>query len=326
MNAFLRLFEISNVWRLLLLAAALSAGACVSGKHSMSVSLGEVHGDALSSSGVVSVPAGGGIFSPPSNARVAKDDRVLLVCWNVHKSTGEGFRRELEEVVNGAGDCGEVIFCLQEAKSATFDDVRQLGDAPLAGHYAESWRYPMSKNSTGVMTVSGSGLPALNSQRLRSAAREFCITSPKVSLVSELGLANGQQLTVINCHGLAFVTDAKFAAQLDAVFSALEGAVDGQAPSAVIVCGDFNVWSSARLSALEQRAAAAGLTEAVVNGHSGPDTPPILGMLSPLVGYDSAIPLDRIYSRGIDVLECRTVEGLESSDHAPLVLEFSPRG
>ena len=50
-----------------------------------------------------------------------------------------------------------------------------------------------------------------------------------VSLVSELELPNERRLTVINCHGLNFVTEAKFRSQLDRVFSVLGG---GQANSA----------------------------------------------------------------------------------------------
>ena len=126
-------------------------------------------------------------------------------------------------------------------------------------------------------------------------------------------------LRVANCHGLNFVTEKKFQAQLDDLFSSLE---EGGNAGPAIVCGDFNVWSSARLAALEERVRTSGLTEASADGHSGPDTPAILRALTPIVGYDPGIPLDRIYTRGLKVLDCQSVKGMESSDHAPLVLEF----
>jgi endonuclease/exonuclease/phosphatase (EEP) superfamily protein YafD len=123
-----------------------------------------------------------------------------------------------------------------------------------------------------------------------------------------------------NCHGLNFVTEKSFRAQLDDLFSSLEA---GSNSGPAIVCGDFNVWSSSRLAALEERVRASGLIEASADDHSGPDTPTFLRALTPLVGYDPGIPLDRIYTRGLKVLGCRSVKGLESSDHAPLVLEFA---
>ena len=90
----------------------------------------------------------------------------------------------------------------------------------------------------------------------------------------------------------------------------------------MIVCGDFNVWSQSRLALLEQKVHAAGLDEANVLGHRTPNLPTWVSALTPLFGVDPEIPLDRIYARGIDIVECRSIDGMESSDHAPLLLRF----
>lgn len=304
-----------NGWRAAFLALALGQFGCVSGTHSVSLSLG----DRKSEEEIVAISEPG--LLKEEVAAEGDEWKIHLVCWNVHKSTDAMFQRELKSLVSDVGVDEGLIFCLQEARPATWEAIRRLSpDDSLFGHYAESWRYPMAKTSTGVMTINGPGVPAVESERLQSRAREFFLTSPKVSLVSGLVLPDGQLLRVVNCHGLNFVTEKTFRAQLDQVFASLE---EGSNSGPAIVCGDFNVWSPGRLAALEARVQASGLTEASADGHSGPDTPAFLRALTPLVGYDPGIPLDRIYTRGLKVLGCRTVKGLESSDHAPLILEFA---
>ena len=170
------------------------------------------------------------------------------------------------------------------------------------------------------MTLSESGLAPAVVEGLHSERREFFIASPKVCLRSELTLGDGRTLVVVNCHGLNFVTNRSFQRQLDQVFASISGSGAGDA---VIVCGDFNVWSSERLEMLETKAREAGLTEAGADEHCGPDTPALLRLATPLFGYDPDIPLDRIYARGIDIQECRSLSHVECSDHSPLVLRFS---
>ena len=39
-------------------------------------------------------------------------------------------------------------------------------------------------------------------------------------------------------------------------------------------------------------------------------------------GFDPKIRLDRIYTRGLEVLDCYSHTGSESSDHLPLVMSY----
>lgn len=247
----------------------------------------------------------------------ASDDYHLL-CWNVHKAADARFVDELDYLLSEVPEQGVVLLCFQETRSTTFD---LIGDGlPVTGHYAESWRYPWAKRSTGVMTLSGSGLAPTTAVGLHSERREFFIASPKVCLRSELALADGRKLVVVNCHGLNFVTNRSFQRQLDQVFASIG---DLAIEDPVIVCGDFNVWSSARLEMLNAKAREAGLAEIGADEHSGPDTPTILRLATPIFGFDPDIPLDRIYARGIEVQESRSVSNVKSSDHSPLLLRFS---
>ena len=164
--------------------------ACVSGKHSLSVSLGE--GEAASAEEIVAVSEGGSLKE--AGAANTRDEwRIHLVCWNVHKSTDARFQQEFKSLVSDVGIDEGMIFCLQEARPATWEAIRRLcPDDSMFGHYAESWRYPLATSSTGVMTINGPGLTAVDSERLHSGGREFFLTSPKVSLVSGLVLPDGQ--------------------------------------------------------------------------------------------------------------------------------------
>jgi len=286
---------------------AVACSSCVSGRHSMSVSLG----GGLEKSSTLEAER-------PAAPTADDGGDYHLVCWNVHKADDSLFVDELAALLADIPAQDEVLLCLQEARSTTFGLIGD--DLPVTGHYAESWRYPWADRSTGVMTLSESGLTPTAARGLHSEQREFFIASPKVCLRSELALADGRKLIVVNCHGLNFVTNRSFQRQLDQVFASIG---DSQTGDAVIVCGDFNVWSSERLEMLEAKAREAGLAEAGADQHFGPDTPALLRLASPIFGFDPDIPLDRIYARGIEIHECRALAHVQSSDHSPLVLRFS---
>jgi hypothetical protein len=180
---------------LLTLLSALGQLGCVSGTHSLSVSLG----DGRTQEEVVAVPQ---LESLEQEPEATEDEwKIHLVCWNVHKSTDQKFQLELKSLVSDVGVDEGLIFCLQEARPATWEAIRRLcPDDSMFGHYAESWRYPLATTSTGVMTINGPGLPAVESERLHSGGREFFLTSPKVSLVSGLVLPDGELPWFELCH------------------------------------------------------------------------------------------------------------------------------
>ncbi|MFV1994578.1 MAG: endonuclease/exonuclease/phosphatase family protein [Verrucomicrobiales bacterium] len=240
-----------------------------------------------------------------------------FVSWNVHKATDERFAREVKDLLATIPEDDRVILCMQEVRSSTYDLIKDLHRNEVSGHYAPSWRYPFSQRSTGVLTISNWSQPAARATSIPSPRREFLLTSPKVSLHTEVGLEGSDNLQVINCHGLNFVTDSVFARQLDEIFTNLRGP-----ESPAIVCGDFNVWSADRLEILLEKAREAGLAEADPPEPGISAAPRWRRWLKGFQGYDPDIALDRIFTRGIDVLECYYDESSLSSDHLPLVLRF----
>lgn len=240
-----------------------------------------------------------------------------FICWNVHKATDTQFTEDVRGLLEEIPNDGKVTLCLQEARSTTFDMIKGLHRETVSGHYAPSWRFAFSGQSTGVMTVGNQPLPDSGIKPIRSPRRELYVASPKVSLRSEVSLADGRNLQIINCHGLNFVPFSVLPDQLDEIFGALRCS-----ESPAIVCGDFNVWSEKRLELLNQYASAAGLVEAHPTGDARSPAPKWLAWMNRFNGYDPDIRLDRIYTRGIEVLECRAHDGTRSSDHQPLVLSY----
>jgi endonuclease/exonuclease/phosphatase family metal-dependent hydrolase len=240
-----------------------------------------------------------------------------FICWNVHKASDETFTEDVKELLETVPEKNNLILCFQEVRSTTFDMIKGLHREAVSGHYAPSWRLPFSKKSTGVLTIGNQPLPESGVVPIRAPHRELFVASPKVSLRSEVPIEDGRKLQIINCHGLNFVPFSVLPKQLERIFDTLEGS-----ESPAIVCGDFNVWSERRLKLLNERAADAGLVEAHPCGPEHSPAPEWLRWMHRINGYDPDIRLDRIYTRGLEVLDCYAHVDSESSDHMPLVLRY----
>ena len=240
-----------------------------------------------------------------------------FICWNVHKAGDAVFTKDIGRLLEEIPEENNLTMCLQEVRSTTFDMIKGLHREEVSGHYAPSWRYPFSGKSTGVMTIGNQPLPESGIQPIQSPRRELYVTSPKVSLRSEVPLEDGRKLQIINCHGLNFVPFSVLPEQLKQIFGALECS-----ESPAIVCGDFNMWSDRRLDLLNGHAAQSGLVEAQPRGNGHSAAPQWLGWLNRINGFDPEIRLDRIYTRGIEVFDCYSHAESESSDHQPLVLSY----
>lgn len=240
-----------------------------------------------------------------------------FVCWNVHKASDETFTKDVGELLEAVPKDNNLILCLQEVRSTTFDMIKGLHREEVSGHYAPSWRLPFTKLSTGVLTIANRPLPDSGVIPIRAPRRELLVASPKVSLKSEVPLADGRMLQIINCHGLNFVPFSVLPGQLDQIFDTLEAS-----NSPAIVCGDFNVWSERRLKLLNQRTTDAGLAEVHPRGLQHSPSPKWLRWMIRINGFDPKIRLDRIYTRGLEVLDCYSHTGSESSDHLPLVMSY----
>jgi endonuclease/exonuclease/phosphatase (EEP) superfamily protein YafD len=239
-------------------------------------------------------------------------DSISIVSWNAQKGANPRFKPDLSRLV--IMDKPDFVF-LQEARADLLESKR------IGGYFASSWRYPWPDGKTvGLLTLSY--VPAARIQPMPSRHREFFVTAPKLSLVTEYPLVNGQRLLAINVHLLAFERwgTSGIGSQLDDL-KAIMGAHSGP----IILAGDFNAWSEKRLALVRAVADASNLTE-VADFSSGRKTADKgSSFLNGLLGIDEGLALDRVYYRGFTHHSAKVLS-YESSDHRAIqvTLDLAP--
>lgn len=240
-------------------------------------------------------------------------ETITIVSWNAEKGASPQFTGDLANLI--ITNRPDFVF-VQEAQ------VDLLQTKRIGGHFAASWSYPWPDGKTiGLLTLSS--VPPLQIQPMPSKHKEFFITAPKLSLITEYPLTNGERLLAVNVHILAFERFQTIGIRtqledLEAVMAAHTGPI--------VFTGDFNTWSQKRLDVLEGVVDALGLTEVE-------DFPPgrRLGdksnsFLNWLFGIDEGLPLDRVYYRGFTHHSAKVLT-YESSDHKAIqvTLELEPQ-
>ena len=198
----------------------------------------------------------------------------------------------------------------------------ELLDAPLLpGHFAPSWQYPWRAGSeTGVLTLSP--VAPLRSEVMPTRWREVFLATPKVALATEYPLPDGTRLLAVNVHCLNFERwgTLKVRAQLTALQARM-----AQHPGPILLAGDFNTWNPRRLrlvTALARDLQLREVEEFVGARKTGDHQSAVVNWL---LGIDRALPLDRVYYRGLSPLAA-TVLPLTSSDHRALQVTFAVAG
>jgi endonuclease/exonuclease/phosphatase (EEP) superfamily protein YafD len=236
--------------------------------------------------------------------------RVTLLSWNVQKVHDPRIAEELEALI--ARHEPDLVF-IQEAR-ADAPEPDQLG-----GYFADGWSYPWDGGPTiGVLTLSGAS--PVRAQAVRSQWREFFVTAPKVSLVTEYRLADGATLLAVNVHLLNFEKWNPFMlraqlADLEAVMAAHDGPT--------VMAGDFNTWNEHRLELVGDLASRLGLTE-ITSFEPGRTTGDLGSeIFNGLFGIAPGLPLDRVYVRGFAAVSARVL-AKGSSDHRPILVTLAP--
>jgi endonuclease/exonuclease/phosphatase (EEP) superfamily protein YafD len=220
-------------------------------------------------------------------------DGFSLASWNLYKQQRQGWRDELDALTRDTD-----ILLLQEAALQP-ELFSWLGERELAWDMtpAFSWRGA----HTGVMTL-GRG------ESLQTCAHlelEPWLRLPK-SLLASFYPINGRETTllVVNLHAVNFTvgTDS-LVAQLQSAATLIEA---HRGP--LIVAGDFNTWSPARMAAVDGLARDWQLQALQFEGQQ------------PAVHLGRTV--DHIYYRGLSVLSGE-VRRVDSSDHYPLQARFA---
>jgi len=212
---------------------------------------------------------------------------IRVVTWNIHKEGDTGWEADLARFVAGSD-----ILLLQEVTLG--DSLREiLAAGGLRWVMASSFIYESA--DIGVLTATRTAPVASCTQRVVEPLTRL----PKSAVISWLPLAGSPHtLAVANVHSINFsLSLGSYEAQLAALADTL-AAHDGP----IILGGDLNTWTSARMDAVRNVAVRLRLTE-IPFAEDGRTL--FLGN-----------QVDHLLVRGLDVV-ASGVNAVTSSDHNP---------
>jgi endonuclease/exonuclease/phosphatase (EEP) superfamily protein YafD len=236
------------------------------------------------------------VAAAPGTEGAVDPAAIRVVTWNIHKESDAGWAEDLARLVAGSD-----IVLLQEVTLR--DDVQRIIEAArLRWIMASSFIY--DNVDIGVLTATRAVPIANCTQRVV----EPLLRLPKSSIITWLRLPGSRQtLAVANVHAINFsLSLGTYEEQLAALADAL-AAHDGP----IIVGGDLNTWTGARLDAVRGIAARLRLVE----------IPFAEDKRSLFFGNQ----VDHLLVRGLTVVSAEAIP-VRSSDHNPVaaVLRLAP--
>ena len=235
-------------------------------------------------------------WAPASPAATAIDPTAIRIAtWNIHKEDDAGWEADLARFAEGSD-----VLLLQEV---TLNDALRdiLSGARMRWVMASSFLY--YDTDIGVLTATRAAPVAHCTLRVV----EPLIQLPKSSVITWLPVKDSvKTLAVANIHSINFsLSLGTYEAQLAAVGDAL---ADHDGP--IILAGDLNTWTDARLAALHKVAVRLRLAEI-----------PFAEGRSRFFGRE----VDHILVRGLAVASAAAI-AVKSSDHNPAtaVLRLAP--
>lgn len=228
------------------------------------------------------------------SAPIDRQGKLNVAVWNIYKQQKIDWQPVLTELTQQND-----LVLLQEAKlNSTF--VQYLDDHQF--HVLMAKGFKLMNVPMGVMNLSTQ--PA--NEACAYQTTEPLIRFAKSTLVSRYPLSSGEQLLVINLHGVNFdMRLSSFEAQFKQI---LHKVTMHRGP--VILAGDFNTWREGRMNIVTQLAQGLRLEEA----HYKVDfRKRVFGL-----------PLDHLYYRGLHLTGANS-DKTTASDHNPIQTQFELR-
>jgi len=235
-------------------------------------------------------------WAPASPAATAIDPTAIRIAtWNIHKEDDAGWEADLTRFA----DASDILLLQEVTLNEALRDI--VSGARMRWVMASSFIY--YDTDIGVLTATR----AVPVAHCTLRAVEPLIQLPKSSVITWLPVKGSvKTLAVANIHSINFsLSLGAYEAQLAAVGDAL---ADHEGP--IILAGDLNTWTEARLAALHKVAARLRLAEI-----------PFAEGRSRFFGKE----VDHILVRGLAVTSAATI-AVKSSDHNPAtaVLRLAP--
>lgn len=227
-------------------------------------------------------------------AALSTQTSYRFITWNIYKGDIDGLGEDYEYFIDNTDFLATQEFLLG-------DELEELAAAKSNNYWAFAKSFESGDGWTGVATVSK--WQAKQSVAVKSPGSEPITNTPKMSLISVFAIEDGRELMVVNVHGLNFnLTHGAFKKQIDDVIARVQHHV-----GPMIFAGDFNTWANERFTYLIKKTQSLGLIRAELE--------------SPM-GIMNAT-LDHIFYRDVVVTESMVLDDVFTSDHAPLMIQFS---
>ncbi len=230
--------------------------------------------------------------SAHSTPAMSLADGFSLISWNIHKGSEAGWLNDLQDITHDTD-----LLLLQEVYLDQEMQVLLDGWSP---HWVMGPAFSLQGVHAGVLTAARFSDAAACS----SLVSEPLFRVPKAVLINYYPIAGqAQAMLVANIHGVNFTLGTQqLAQQLDFIAEAI-----GDHKGPVIMAGDFNTWSKARMRLLISMAEILGLQAVDFDDQQQ----------SKHLGQ----PVDHIYFRGLKLVDSQVL-AMRTSDHLPLKAQF----
>ena len=222
--------------------------------------------------------------------------RVLV--WNMYKARNTGWSEDFQTMIQG-----KELVLLQESILNTNHDMIFQTPERFEWVMARSHKDRTTQATTGVKT--GSIVKSTAQSFFVSPDVEPFLRTPKMLLATTYPVKGCDcALLVVNIHAINFVSFIKFSRQMKQVIEAVE-----KHKGPVLLAGDFNTWSAMRFKALIDITTKMELEEVKLTRK---------GRL-----FHLNKNLDHVFCRGLKVVQTEVLMNVRSSDHYPIVVEFT---
>jgi endonuclease/exonuclease/phosphatase (EEP) superfamily protein YafD len=228
----------------------------------------------------------------------AFDGTLRVLVWNMYKARNRGWSEDFQTLIQN-----KELVILQESILNTNHDMIFQTPERFEWVMARSHKDRATQVTTGVKT--GSIVKSTAQSFFVSPDVEPFLRTPKMLLATTYPITGCDcELLVVNIHAINFVSFQKFSRQLKQVIEAVE-----MHKGPVILAGDFNTWSAMRFKSLLDITQKMEIEEVKLTRK---------GRLLHLNKH-----LDHVFCRGLVVKSTEVMMGVRSSDHYPIIVEFS---
>jgi endonuclease/exonuclease/phosphatase (EEP) superfamily protein YafD len=223
------------------------------------------------------------------------EPRLKMLVWNVAKAKKKKWISDFRSLLPGVN-----FVLLQEAT----DQKKMISEFNACADFAWTFAFNGKSQQYRYGVLIGSPFIAKKTFFIRSPVLEPLLKTDKMALGSTYAIKERiLNLLIINIHAINFRSLKAFKSHINAIKKVIE---HHEGP--LIFAGDFNSWSSKRLNFLYKTIEEIGLE--AVRWDNRPFT--IWGMV-----------LDHVFIRGVKLERAKFLHKIKSSDHKPMILEFS---